>query len=776
MTILSRTLATLLSMALLASSLLAPQQAQLAQPTAASLSFQPTPIPFSAPEIVNPMRGYYRWRGLEMVPLPRPAYDSYERYTWRQIEPAPGVYDFTVIERDLAAAEAAGRKHGFRLRALISGAGVSVPDYLTGQMELGWWYDYDKNGSLDTYVPDWNDPDFLSAMEQMLLALGERYDGDPRINFVDIGIYGNWGEWHTFNFPYPSPSGAQKMTLTNRQLIVDSYAAGFPSTQLIMPTDDQEALPYALRLSSRIGWRRDSLGSTVFTNGGAMLAYQADPELWSLLTNRWRTAPVIAEYIGPSVQQDPTEFQRAITQTRQFHVAMVGNGNMRSWSLLSSAGKTAAMDVGKTAGYRFELSQLTLPGALQPGQSFSVDSSWRNVGLTPSYERWNVTFQLRRANTGTPLWEGISSLNLRTLLPTGNGVETQRDTFTLPQAFPEGSYQVAVIVRDPNSYRAPLALAIEGVDATGGYVLGEIEVAGPGATETALPTGTPTETTPPTSTPTNTALATGTPTETTPPTSTPTNTALATSTATRTPTSTALPTETPTQTMPPTSAPTSTALPTETPTETTPPTSAPTSTALATGTATRTPTSTALATGTATRTPTRTATRTPSSVATQSFSFTAAIDTYVNQAQPTTSYGSATTLQALGTRNQQQQLYLRYSVSGLPAGATLTSAKIRLTVVNDSNAGGTLYRVTNTSWAETISWNSRPGTNGPARATIGAVSLGQVVELDVSSLISGNGSYSFAIIPASGNGDIVGYASREHSTTASRPQLVLTLR
>jgi hypothetical protein len=46
----------------------------------------------------------------------------------------------------------------------------------------------------------------------------------------------------------------------------------------------------------------------------------------------------------------------------------------------------------------------------------------------------------------------------------------------------------------------------------------------------------------------------------------------------------------------------------------------------------------------------------------------------------------------------------------------------------------------------------------------------------VTTAIGGNGPYSFAISMPSTNTNTVGYASREHLTATSRPQLVIDTR
>jgi hypothetical protein len=229
---------------------------------------------------------------------------------------------------------------------------------------------------------------------------------------------------------------------------------------------------------------------------------------------------------------------------------------------------------------------------------------------------------------------------------------------------------------------------------------------------------------------------------------------------------TATPTNTPTNT--PTGA---TAIPTNTPTNT--PTGA---TAIPTNTPTNTPTgATAIPTNTPTNTPTSaTATPTPTPTSGTSFSFDPAADTYVSEANPTTSYAGATQFTVVGGSGSRKNAFLRFTVSGLPAGATVQLAKLRLFVTNDSSSGGIVQSTSNTSWGEALSWASQPAIDGPVLATLGAVTLNSVVEVDVSSLVVGNGSYSLAITLPLANVNNLGYASREASTISTRPQLVIT--
>jgi hypothetical protein len=148
------------------------------------------------------------------------------------------------------------------------------------------------------------------------------------------------------------------------------------------------------------------------------------------------------------------------------------------------------------------------------------------------------------------------------------------------------------------------------------------------------------------------------------------------------------------------------------------------------------------------------------------------VDTYVSQASPSGSFATAKELQSVGG-SSAKVAYIRFEVAGLPEGAAIQSAKLRLTVTNDSTAGGAISAVTSNAWAESINWNTRPAIDGPQLASLGAVAANAVVEIDVAAAIAGNGTYSFAIALPITNTNTVGYASKENTTATKRPQLVI---
>lgn len=444
-----------------------------------TLVIKPTRIDRTAPEIVNPMRGLYRWMNNETVPSPNPlpqrSVDAYYRYEWSDLEQGRGEYTFNLLERDIAKAAAAGQKFAFRMRVVVPSKGSGVPSYMMDALDLGWWADTNKDGKNDTYVPDWNDPLFLDGVERLLQALGERYDNDPRVSYLDIGFFGSWGEWHTSGLSYSSSRPAKTMTYENREKLIDLHIAAFPNTPLVMLTDDERSLVYALERSPQIGWRRDSLGDEHFDSVVSDVRRLGDDKL-ALFSERWKTAPVITEFINPKFHRNPDTYERAIEQVQRYHVSMVSNGNMLDWDSMNSAGRNAVVTLAKASGYRFALAELALPALLRTGERVTLTSSWVNEGVAPIYEAWQTWYQLRDSG-GAVVWERPSQLDLRTLLPSAaTDRQAVADELLLPTSIAPGSYTLSLVVRDPAGLRAPLRLAITERQDDGSYTLGSVAV------------------------------------------------------------------------------------------------------------------------------------------------------------------------------------------------------------------------------------------------------------------------------------------------------------
>jgi hypothetical protein len=161
------------------------------------------------------------------------------------------------------------------------------------------------------------------------------------------------------------------------------------------------------------------------------------------------------------------------------------------------------------------------------------------------------------------------------------------------------------------------------------------------------------------------------------------------------------------------------------------------------------PTSTAVSNPTnAAPTPTAIGTNLPAPTATQqlppatgTITFNPAADAYVTAAIPNTNYGTSQMIRF--DASPVVNGYLTFNVQGL--GGSVASAKLRLYANSSSSVGCKVFSVPNVSWGErTITYNNAPAL-GVQIGTYGAIRSSTWIEIDVTALVTGNGTFSLAV-------------------------------
>ena len=151
-----------------------------------------------------------------------------------------------------------------------------------------------------------------------------------------------------------------------------------------------------------------------------------------------------------------------------------------------------------------------------------------------------------------------------------------------------------------------------------------------------------------------------------------------------------------------------------------------------------------------------------------SLTFAVESDARVKQASPPTNYGSLSYLSVDGAPDPMEESYLRFNVSGV-SGA-VQSAKLRVYVTANGTNNGPAVQLASNDWTEsTLTWNNKPGLLSAAADNKGLLAPNGWVEYDVTPLITGNGTYTLALIADSTDG--AEFSSREGAFPA---QLVVT--
>jgi chitodextrinase len=150
-----------------------------------------------------------------------------------------------------------------------------------------------------------------------------------------------------------------------------------------------------------------------------------------------------------------------------------------------------------------------------------------------------------------------------------------------------------------------------------------------------------------------------------------------------------------------------------------------------------------------------------------SLTFPVAADTYVSVSSPNSNYGTATSWRL--DSSPDLHAYLRFNVQGL-GGTPITQARLLVYTNTNSSLGVSTKAVADNTWGETTMNYGNAPVLGSTLASSGAFTSGNWVPLDVTSYITGEGTYSFGITTSSTSA--LSFPSRESG--ANSAQLIIS--
>lgn len=173
-----------------------------------------------------------------------------------QINPSPGVFDWSEFDNFLAAANAQGQTVQL---GLIMYDPYDCSGWLKATLPSIGVYCSSENPTRTYYAPDWNSTAVQGAHRALIQAFAAKYNNDPRVDSVDVRSIGDYGEWHhsclkvrSTNAAHPMPSEAA------RRAIIKDYHDYFTKKPLIHILDDAVSRTEAINRGA--GWRADCWG------------------------------------------------------------------------------------------------------------------------------------------------------------------------------------------------------------------------------------------------------------------------------------------------------------------------------------------------------------------------------------------------------------------------------------------------------------------------------------------------------------------------------------
>ncbi|GAA2334046.1 DUF4832 domain-containing protein [Dactylosporangium salmoneum] len=426
-------------------------------------------------------------------------------------------YNWSIVDSALNEIASYGNQAAIRFYMEYPGGtgshpGNAIPHCFDGHVT------YRNNTYWGTVSPDYDSPYLLTALQNFIAAFGARYDGDPRIGFINLGLVGLWGEWHTWPFDTDTADGYPNLMPTDAHAaqIVAAFDAAFNTTKLEIRYPDSAGGAANAR---DIGYHDDSFcykegsplaGVTLPQSMGGASYAQLQRALNMGVENKWVTDSMGGE-VRPEIQSSAfTSWPGGSGQVDNMKACI--ELEHTTWKINQTSQSYSSTDPNVAAAVRLMGYDLSATHAYYQnsvtGSSATVGVTIANNGVAPFYYPWTVSLGLKNsAGTVVKTWD--TPWDLRTVMPLkirafpdwNVGADPTYRDYGYPQYFQSsvsltgvasGSYQLVMKVKNPLEALSPAAKQLRFGNATqnadGWLGLGSIGVGTGGGTDTTPPT------------------------------------------------------------------------------------------------------------------------------------------------------------------------------------------------------------------------------------------------------------------------------------------------
>jgi hypothetical protein len=310
-------------------------------------------------------------------------------------------------------------------------------------------------------------------MKQFIVALGRKYDGDPRVGFITAGLLGTWGEWH--DYPRDDLFASREVQTE----VMDAFEAAFKTTPVLLRYPVGEGEPRkAPNAKRRFGYHDDSFAwATLETGrpGDSWFFVSLLKAAGSEAVTKWKTQPIGGE-IRPEAwgkvfdaepdDQRVQDFRQCVEAT---HVTWLMDSGMFGRGRNESRVKQAEEEV-RRMGYEFHVAAVTL-GSPTHGR-LEVRVELENRGVAPFYYDWPIELGLLGDN-GAVLQVVRGAGRVTGLLP---GDPPRIWNEQLPLDVKSGRYKLVLRIPNPLPNGRPVRFANreQDTDAAGWLTLGGV--------------------------------------------------------------------------------------------------------------------------------------------------------------------------------------------------------------------------------------------------------------------------------------------------------------
>lgn len=411
----------------------------------------------------------------------------YLRIPWSFLEPEEGKFNWSYVDTPAQRWIDKGKRIAFRFTASESVMKYATPKWVHDAGAKGYFF---KRGQIvedgPCWEPDFGDPIFLEKLENFLKAAGERYDGNPNVDFIEVGTLGVWGEGHTYastrkNYPFETLKKhidlhikyfKQTVLIANDDFSYQEI--DYATWQNMLKTDGYKNFPesriIAYSLKKGLGLRDDSI------------LVLASPQHYfrdGMAQAFWPTVPVIVEsgHYGESKRHnawgDGSMYPQSI---EDYHASYA---SIHWWPREFLTEQRQIVDkMNMRMGYRLFPVEISWKKEAEIDKPIEFAMKWSNKGVAPCYPGGFITVTMKDEKGGITGVFVNQSFNIRSLGVGSIGnppVQEIVKTFSFPENMPKGTFDVFISVGKIDGTPV-IALPLPDNDGHNRYKIGRITV------------------------------------------------------------------------------------------------------------------------------------------------------------------------------------------------------------------------------------------------------------------------------------------------------------
>jgi hypothetical protein len=421
----------------------------------------------------NPLKGFVPYLRADTT-FPHSLEWDYTRLS--DVMTGPATFHWAPFDAKLNAAASRGHQFFARFYLEWPGKTTGVPQYLIDEgLKLRTWTNTNTHPwppAVD-HTPDYEDPRLRAALTNFIHALGSRYDGDPRLGFVGLGLLGTWGEWHNH------PNQHWFASKTVQREVLDAFEAAFKQTKLVAryPAGTNDPT-YADNGRRAVGYHDDSFAWATVHTGRTGDAWFFETRLRAAdALDKWRTQPIGGEvrpevwkclFDEPSCAPKGQEFDRCLAVTHASWLCNEGVFRGR----IQGAARARAIRAVQRMGYELHIARAEITTA---AGAIDVSLTVTNTGVAPFYYDWPVELAAQ-PTTGERVIAWQTDWRLSAIVP-GETADPWRFRGVIP-ATAHGAHRLLLRASNPLTNGLPLRFANQTQDQhqPGWLTLGEFRL------------------------------------------------------------------------------------------------------------------------------------------------------------------------------------------------------------------------------------------------------------------------------------------------------------